>query len=59
MTLKYPKECEGCFYQKPRDSEPGTKELTWGPWCLKKSGAPVQCEKAIIDCEFKSKESKQ
>lgn len=49
--MKIPKECEKCFYQKVRDADPETKELTWGPFCLK-TGAPMLCEVAANGCEL-------
>ena len=43
-------KCDGCYYEKPRDADPATRELAWGPWCLE-SGQPVKCEIAVVECD--------
>jgi hypothetical protein len=42
--------CEGCYYCKPRDVDPDTKNLEFGPFCLE-SGQPVKCAIAGPTCE--------
>ncbi len=43
-------QCEDCFYFKPRDADPETGELAWGPFCLE-SGKPAKCEIAVVECD--------
>jgi hypothetical protein len=44
--------CEGCYFKKERDTDPESKKIEWGPFCLK-TGVPVRCEKEAKNCACK------
>jgi len=50
MKSQNHKKCEGCYYFKPRDVDPETGELAWGPWCLE-SGQPIRCADEAANCD--------